>query len=488
MAKSSSFKNFAKKNKNLKYGGYMTIIIIFAIIAVIVANLLFQRLKLTVDLTQEKLYTIGSRTQVLLDRVEDDVTIYGLYMSGSENTDVIALIEDYIKHCSKVSFKAVDPYKNPEFTAPYKDDTETIANNSLIVVNERTNKFKIVSQTDLYDYSQTVNYETYNYDYKITAFKAEEALTSAIQYVTSENTPILYAMTGHGETELNSTVQSSLKKSNYDVQSYNLMSDEPLEGNSYTILLINNPVQDLTEYEYQFLLTYMDHGGRLILNLSSNYPENMAYFDKFLERYGVQVEKGLVVDLDQNYYVRGSNPAYMLPEVLSHDITEEVNNHNVIVPYSVGLKIMDDRNRNTDITEILKTSNSSIVKKDLSKQELLPDFEEGDVRGPVDVGLLVEETKAEDGKVYYAKIAVYGSSYIFDPNFMTGSNFNLLIGSLDHLQGSIQSLYIESKTYATTDLVLTTGQLVTWSIVFVVGIPLGVLIIGLVIWSRRKRL
>ena len=74
-----SFKNSAKKNKNLKYGGYMTIVVVLALVAFVVVNILFQLLHITVDLTQEKMYTIGSRTTLILENVQDDETIYGLY-------------------------------------------------------------------------------------------------------------------------------------------------------------------------------------------------------------------------------------------------------------------------------------------------------------------------------------------------------------------------------------------------------------------------
>ena len=65
-----SFKDSAKKNKNLKYGGYMTIVVVLALIALIIVNVLFQQLKIKVDLTPEQLYTIGSKTQLLLDEVQ----------------------------------------------------------------------------------------------------------------------------------------------------------------------------------------------------------------------------------------------------------------------------------------------------------------------------------------------------------------------------------------------------------------------------------
>ncbi len=481
-----SFKNTAKKNKNLKYGGYMTIVVIFALIALIVVNLLFQQLKITVDLTPEQFYTIGSKTKLILENVEDDVTIYGLYVTGKENDSAVSLIEDYIKNCGKVSYQQVDPYTNPEFTQPYRQDNETIASNSLIVVNDRTGKYKIVSESDLYQYKKTLNQSKGQYEYEVTAFKAEEALTSAIQYVISENTPVLYTLTGHGETALDSSIATLLGKANFQIKDLNLlMPDEELTANNYTVVMINNPMQDLSKQEYETLQAYLDDGGRLLLNLSVNYPENMTNFDTLLARYGVSVEQGSLIDTNANYYYGYVN--FLMPDLGDHDVTENVAQKQVLVPMPIALKVEEDRNRATQITPILTTSDDAIVKKD--KNSTVMDYEEGDVKGPFYVGLMVEESLSAGSEVKNTRIAVLGSSLMFDSqNYMTGANYDLLYNTLNYLQTEVDTLYISAKEYTTDTLTITEANMVGWSIVFVVAIPLALVVAGLVVWSRRKHL
>ena len=50
------FKNAARRNKNLKYGGYATIVTVICVVILVVVNLLFEKLNLTIDLTQEELF------------------------------------------------------------------------------------------------------------------------------------------------------------------------------------------------------------------------------------------------------------------------------------------------------------------------------------------------------------------------------------------------------------------------------------------------
>lgn len=482
-----SFKNTAKKNKNLKYGGYMTIVIVFALIALIVVNVLFQQLRITVDLTPEKLYTIGSKTKLILEEVQDDVTVYGLYVTGKENAEAVSLIEDYIKNCDKVSYKQVDPYTNPEFTEPYKQDKDTIATKSLIVVNNNTGKFKVISESDLYQYTRTLNQQTYSYEYEVTAFKAEEALTSAIQYVTSTHTPILYTLTGHGESAMTSNVQTVLKKANFDIQDLNLITSEAeLEANNYTVVIINNPTQDLTEPEYETLQNYLDNGGRMMINLSVNYPDSMTYMDKLLARYGVNVERGTLIETDTNHFYKYAN--LLVPDVGEHKVTEDVDDKTVVALMPLAMTLAENRNRNTEITPILTTSDTAIVKKN-AKSEVM-DYEDGDARGTFYTGLMVEESNSVDGDLKVTRLAVFGSAYMFDDQqgYLTGGNYNLLTGTLNYLQTAVDSLYVSAKEYVVDGLTITASSMVTWSVVFVVAIPLGLIIAGIVVWTRRKHL
>ena len=75
--------------------------------------------------------------------------------------------------------------------------TARLTNNSLIVVCGERSTY--VSYNDIYEYDLTDYYTTGEYDVN---FAGESALTSAIDYVTSEDLPKVYALTGHGEGEL----------------------------------------------------------------------------------------------------------------------------------------------------------------------------------------------------------------------------------------------------------------------------------------------
>lgn len=77
----------------------------------------------------------------------------------------------------------------------------------------------VIPYSDLYESS--VNYQTYSME--TTAFDGEGQVTSAIAYVTTEDLPILYTLTGHEENDLDSSMQSAIEKENIEVQELNLL-------------------------------------------------------------------------------------------------------------------------------------------------------------------------------------------------------------------------------------------------------------------------
>ena len=61
-----------------------------------------------------------------------------------------------------------------------------------------------------------------NYSTEVTL---EPSVTSAINYVTSEDTPVIYLLSGHGELELDSSFQSSIERDNYEFKELNLLTE-----------------------------------------------------------------------------------------------------------------------------------------------------------------------------------------------------------------------------------------------------------------------
>ena len=100
-----------------------------------------------------------------------------------------------------------DPVVNPKFASEYT--TDDLASNSLIVVCGDRNK--VINYNDMY--SSSVDYNTWQQT--TTGFDGEGQITSAIGYVTSEDLPIMYTLSGHGEKDRGFQLKEDIQKAKH---------------------------------------------------------------------------------------------------------------------------------------------------------------------------------------------------------------------------------------------------------------------------------
>ena len=205
------FKDTVNK-KYLKNGSYSSVMIVVFVAIIIVINMIAGNLpsKYTqLDISAEKLYTIGDETKAMLKDLDKDVTIYQIAQSGSEDETISNLLQRYADESEHITVEVKDPVVNPKFVSEYT--TDNLSSNSLIVVCGNRNK--VINYNNIYQ--SELDYNTYSYN--TTGFDGEGQITSAIAYVTSEDLPILYTLEGHGEQELDSTIKEDVEKANMDI-------------------------------------------------------------------------------------------------------------------------------------------------------------------------------------------------------------------------------------------------------------------------------
>ena len=136
----------------------------------------------------------------------------------SEDETIKKLLEKYEEGSDHIKVEQKDPVVNPKFTSEYTSD-DVAANSLIVVCGDRS---KVVNYSSIYESS--IDYNTYQST--TTGFDGEGQIDSAISYVTSEDLPVLYTLDGHGEKDLDSTLQEDIQKANIDIKSLNLITEE----------------------------------------------------------------------------------------------------------------------------------------------------------------------------------------------------------------------------------------------------------------------
>lgn len=474
------FKDTVNK-KYLKNGSYSSVMIVVFVAIIIVINMIAGNLpsKYTqLDISAEKLYTIGDETKAMLKNLDKDVTIYQIAQSGSEDETISNLLQRYADESEHITVEVKDPVVNPKFVSEYT--TDNLSSNSLIVVCGDRNK--VINYNNIYQ--SELDYNTYSYN--TTGFDGEGQITSAIAYVTSEDLPILYTLEGHGEQELDSTIKEDVEKANMDIQSLNLLTEGSVPDDA-SCLLINSPTSDFSDDEKDAIITYLENGGKAMI-FSDYTGTEMKNFDAILENYGVKRAEGLVFEGDSQHYAM-QMPYYLVPTVESTDITSEVasSGYYILMPYAQGIQKTDDVRDTVNIESLLTTSDSAYSKIDINSGTL--EKEDGDVEGPFDLGVSITES-VEDGKETH--IIYFSTANLLQGEvnqMVSGGNEKLVMAAFSSLVDSetTTTVSIPAKSLEVSYLTLTAYDASFWKICVIGLIPGAFLVIGFMIWLKRRK-
>lgn len=471
-----------KNKKVLRHGSYSMAVTGIVIASVVVLNLVVQELPSKfreIDLSSQKLYTIGEQTEKILKKLDKEVQMYWVVQDGTESSDIEKLLERYEEGSKHIQIEKKDPAVNPAFVSQYTSDN--ISNNSVIVACG--DKSKVVDYSDMYETS--INYNTYSQ--QVTGFDGEGQLTSAINYVISENMPVLYTLEGHDEAAMSETMKETIQKANIDIQSLNLLTEESVPEDT-ECLFIFAPAKDLNKEEADKVISYLENGGKAFI--VSNYTnEDMSNFNRILENYGVRPENGIVFEGSSNHFV-SQNPYYLLPNIENNAITAELSAQSryVLAAMAQGVRQIENVRDSLQISSILRTSDSAYSKTDLENMESV-EQEEGDIQGPFDLGVMITEEVEEDKET---QIVYFAAQSIFDDSanaMVSGTNYELLASSLGWMCNTdeINTVSIASKSYDTTSLVIPASDANFWSIFVTAILPLSVLALGFGIWMKRRK-
>ncbi len=468
--------------RKFKGGAYATATSAVVIAILLVVNLMFTRLNITLDLTADGKYSLTPETISMLGELEDEIVFYYLAPSGESIDMFDKILSQYTKYGDTVKLVTKDPVMNPKFATQYTE--AEVEEFSIIVVNETNGRSRYVAYSDMLIEEYGIDYTTYQYYSEVTGLDMEGQLNSAIGYVTMEHLPTLYEMSGHGMQSLGTETIAMLEKANLQVyagdDALDLLTTEAIPEDC-DVLLIHTPETDFTEDEVTLLSDYLSEGGNIIFVLSylnSDDPNLLG----LVESYGIGMQEGILMESSSRYYMQA--PYILVPTMVSHEITEDAyNNKYIIAQAASGLTITEDATDTLTLTGFLKTSANAYVKElDFSTYYK----EDGDPSGTFYLGIHAEDS-ATGGEM-----AVFSGYYIFNDAYATSDTFgniNLLVNSVNTLADvevtttAVRTIDLTAEEYIT----LTDAQINSIALVVVILLPLAVLVTGIVwVVYRRK--
>lgn len=469
------------KTRSFRVGGYSVAATAMILAICIAANFLINALpsNLTkLDTSSNQLYSISQQTETILASLEEEIQIYWIVQSGQEDSTLEKLLDQYSGRSNKISVIKKDPNVHPTFVQQY---TDTVYNNSLVVVCGEKSRYVNVDEIYEYDFSN------YYYDGSYSSsFNGEGALTAAICYVTSEELPKIYALEGHGELSIDDSFSNALEKQNMELVELSLLSVEAIPEDADCVL-IYAPQSDISVEEKKMLLTYLEQGGDLFyISTPAESEGQYANLEAVMAAYGMSATEGIVVEANQdNYWVQG--PLYLLPDIRTHEITTPIDEsgYYILLPLAHGIESDASVKDGLSVTTLLRSSTSAFSKVDGYALTTL-EKEENDLSGPFALAAIAELSLDEENS---SSVVWVASSSLLDSSVnqqVSGANQDLFLNALGYVCEQEDSISIHAKVLANDYLTVNNSSAATLSIVMVGLIPLGYLAIGVITWIRRK--
>ncbi|MBE5955170.1 MAG: hypothetical protein E7253_01830 [Lachnospiraceae bacterium] len=467
-----------KMSKNqlaLKGGTYSLAVTAVVLAILIVLNIFAANLPASLtkyDISSSKLYSITSNTKVVVNNLKQDVTIYWIVQADQEDEIIENLLGKYENLSDHIEVVKKNPDVFPTFTEQYT--SETVPNNSLIVKSGERSRY--ISYDDIYLMEEDI----YSYTYT-TSFDGEGAVTSAIDYVITEELPQLYVLEGHGEGELPSTFADSIEKANIETNSLSLLTAKEVPEDADAVL-IYSPQSDLSDEEADILSNYAANGGKLMVIAGPVEGADFTNLNQILADYNISVTEGLVVEGNSNYYAFGY-PYVLMPEIGSSEVTDSLieENYYVIMPVSQGLKIGESGSGT--VTELLTTSYDAFSKIKGFEIDTY-EKEDGDIDGPFTLGVSIE-TSGTGQIIWYSASDFLNDMY---NAYSSGANVNLAMNSVSFLIGEREAIAISSKSLNYNYLTIADSTSSLLKTLMIGVFPLTYLGAGIVIIMRKRRL
>ncbi len=469
--------------KKGSYSAGLSVIVIAVIIAVnLVASQLPDSVK-SIDMTSQKYYTLSKSTKDILKKLDDKITIYQVANKGSEDKTISKLLKKYEDLTDKIEVKTLDPELNPGLVTSY--EASDLSQNSLIVLNG--DKKKLIDYSDIYETDYSAYYTTGTTS---TSFDGEGEITSAINYVTTDELPKMYTLSGHDEQKFSQTISDALVKQNIEIDDLNLLATGEVPADC-DILTILAPAKDCSKEEADSIISYLENGGKALIVMNYYFSgADTPNFGSVLDAYGVAMQTGYINEVDENYFFRQGY--YLLPEVKEHDITSSFyNKMYIMAPISQGIEKLKGARETLKIEDLLTTTDSSYSDVDYGA-EMAGDGTNtksaDDVNGPFSLAVAISEENGENT----TKLVVYGSYIMFTDDIIGSYS----LGNVDMLKNSVSwmcdlktagTVSIDSKSMDVPQNTIASGKANAWTLCFVVLIPLFVTGIGFTIWYRRRR-
>lgn len=500
--KPNSFVSFLKSRK-AKRGAVATAIVVVFICIIFLLNMITGILvdkfpSLQLDLTSNHTYELQQDTVEYLRQVDKDITIYALAkedsfksgLSASSGSQYVVqgykLLKKMAAGNDKISLKFLELSSNPTFTNKYSNINWSSDSQYLILIDAGDDNYTTLTLDECFTYSQE-NLSYYG-TLEFTASTIEQAVVTGILDVTTEDKVCIDFITGSGETEDGySAMKNLLKQNAYDVKDISLTTENLRDKAEIAVLY--GPTVDLSEDAANKLQKWIDNDGeygKTLIYIPVDTQVDTPNIDAIISEYGMKVSEGIAYCLSSSYYI--NSPYTFLTEYDSDIYTASLKNSDI--PTIVGnSRAVEITNQDNAVAMLKVDSSVGVLPFDVNSDEITSEKDlEKYMKDSINLACVGTKTNEEEAK---SNVAVFGSYYMFASTFLNTTSFNNA-NYIVNFCNTVTDRGDMGITIATAEAnvpeigTITDSTVNAMYAIFTVGIPVIVLLIGLLVFIRRR--
>ncbi|HEY2801641.1 MAG TPA: GldG family protein [Chthoniobacterales bacterium] len=449
------------------------------------------------DLSRDKKFALSDKTKHFLQSIPGKVRVTVFFAANSPiYSDVQNLLTEY-QYASrgKIDVEYVDPQRNLTRAKQLFNKYKVVTDESVLVVDYQ-GRNKTVKASEMADMSEANPMSSE--EPQVTAFKGEQAITSAlIDIVEGKKNPVGYIV-GHKEPPLTdsgplSVVKTFVENENVQFQELNLFEVPSIPAN-VKVVMIDGPQYDFSDREMKLLREFWNKDGRILflLDPAAKTPRLTA----FLNELGVKVDDDRLMAMVKT----GIQEVARVRDVVAHFLPDNPVTKrlaDVRAPFigatsSLTLETKQVAAANIHLSPLAQAEKGYWGETDYySDDEALLQFDPVKDRSePLTIAAAVEKGGSADTRVQINSarlIVVANFTFIQDDALTQGQQgLDFISASLNWLLNREQLIGIAPKIPQTLTFTLEEQALRNLRWIILVLIPLVPALLGLAVWWRRR--
>lgn len=493
-------------NRRLRFGASATALTALVIAGVVLLNVVAgwaeDRFPISLDLTADETYTLSEDTLKIVEGIDEEVQVIAFqeesyFSTPAFNDEVNTVVRQFyegLRQCQsvtggRVTAKYVNYANNPTLVKQYAD--YNVDENSILFLCGK--RHSVIALTDLFTYDEQMYY--YYGELDVTESLVDRMVASNLLKVTGNLAPVVM-LTGHKEESATvSNLKVVLANNGYDVEECDLTRSETINADAIT-LVIPAPTTDYSAEEIALINAWLQQDGEYSrhLVLFTNYAADCPnLYELVQEEYGIEVTDRMIRETAK-YYGTNYAPYGDIPESA---FSKGVTGKQALVLYNqqlVAHKSSDSEQSlyNLPIVTFGDTAQLVDVPDNLdAEEEPNPyDAETYPIAGAIVAHKQVPSPTLDITVHSYA--AVFGSPHFLDEGVLASfdvGNETLFMNVFNTLSGSENTVTVSSRSMNNEVLGMEAGTAQWLGIgVFAVGLPVVTLLIGIILFLRRRHL